>query len=238
MAALEPSNQDKAAQVRAMFSAIAPRYDLLNRLLSLGLDTRWRDEAVRVGLEHRPKRILDVATGTADVALALKRAKPDAEVIGVDFAEPMLAIGRKKAAREGLDVALMHGDGMALPFPEERFDLVTIAYGLRNFSSIERGLAEFNRVLAPGGRLIVLEFPPPPAGLVGDAFRLYFLHLLPHLGRFISGHPEAYRYLPDSVMAFPEPRALAATMHRAGFARVRYRLQSMGVSALYAADKT
>ncbi len=237
MSAPFPSDHDKAAQVREMFSAIAPRYDLLNRVLSLGLDARWRDEAVRVGLEHRPKRILDVATGTADLALALKRAKPDAEVIGVDFAEPMLAIGRKKAALAGLDVALVPGDGMALPFPEGRFELVTIAYGLRNFSSIERGLAEFNRVLAPGGRLVVLEFPPPPAGLVGEAFRLYFLHLLPRVGGWISGHPDAYRYLPDSVMAFPAPRVLAAAMYRAAFARVRYRLQSMGVSALYAADK-
>ena len=237
MGAPEPSNHDKAAQVRAMFSAIAPRYDLLNRLLSLGLDTRWRDEAVRVGLEHGPRTILDVATGTADLALALKRAKPDAEVIGVDFAEPMLAIGREKAAREGLDVALVHGDGMALPFPEGRFELVTIAYGLRNFSNIERGLAEFHRVLAPGGRLVVLEFPPPPPGVVGELFRLYFLYLLPRIGGWISGHAEAYRYLPDSVMAFPEPAALAAAMQQAGFARVRYRLQSFGVSALYLATK-
>jgi demethylmenaquinone methyltransferase/2-methoxy-6-polyprenyl-1,4-benzoquinol methylase len=231
----------KAAQVQAMFSAIARRYDLLNGLLSAGLDRRWRAQATHAAFQGLPQgaapRVLDVATGTADLALALKRARPQAEVIGVDFAEPMLAIGRRKARARGLAVRLEQGDGLALPYGDAQFDVVTIAYGLRNFADIDRGLCEFFRVLRPGGRLVVLEFPPPPAGLFGRAFRFYFLRVLPRLGGFVSGRESAYRYLPASVLQFPEPPVLAARIAAAGFVGVRFCLQTLGVSALHTAFK-
>lgn len=232
-----PGADDHAARVRTMFGAIAGRYDLLNRVLSLGLDAAWRREAVREALAGAPRDILDVATGTADLALGLKRAAPSARVVGVDFAEPMLALGRAKAARAGLDLELLAGDGAALDHPAQSFDAVTIAYGLRNFTDPDAGLREFHRVLRPGGRLVVLEFPPPPAGPLGRAFRTYFLHVLPAVGGLVSGHPGAYAYLPRSVLGFPAPRALARRMQRAGFVAVRYKLQTFGISALHVATK-
>lgn len=220
-----------------MFSDIAGRYDLLNRLLSAGIDRRWRAEATQVVFEKGARRVLDVATGTADLAMALKCYQSEAEIIGVDFAEPMLAIGRKKIAKEGLDIVLEQGDGLALGYPDASFDALTIAYGLRNFSNYEQGVAEFFRVLRPGGRLVVLEFPPPPEGLFGQLFRFYFLKVLPLIGGLVSGRGGAYRYLPSSVLQFPDPRSLARMMQRAGFRDVRYRLQTFGVSALHVADK-
>lgn len=228
---------DKAGAVQEMFGAIAGRYDLLNALLSFGIDRAWRREAARVALEHDPERVLDVATGTADLALALKARAPAAEVVGVDFSEPMLAIGRRKAAARGLDVRLERGDGLELPFEDASFDAVTIAYGLRNFADLERGLREFHRVLRPGGRLCVLEFPPPPEGAFGELFRFYFTRVLPLVGGAVSGRRSAYAYLPESVLAFPRPAELAATMQRAGFRDVRHKLQAFGVSALHVGER-
>jgi demethylmenaquinone methyltransferase/2-methoxy-6-polyprenyl-1,4-benzoquinol methylase len=216
-----------------MFSTIARRYDLLNRVLSLGLDGIWRREATRAAYVGGAKRLLDVATGTADLALSLKRYDPSAEVIGVDFAEPMLVLGRQKAARAGLELRLEQGDGLALDFPDNSFDALTIAYGLRNFADVERGLREFYRVLRPGGRVVVLEFPPPPEGIFGRLFRFYFLQVLPRLGGWLSGQRDAYTYLPESVLKFPPPEALAALLRRIGFHDVDYRLQTFGVSALH-----
>ena len=236
-AAPPTSKGEKASYVRDMFSTIAPRYDLLNRLLSFGIDSLWRKQAVDAALKTSPKRILDVATGTADLAIALKRRVPDAEVIGVDFAEPMLELGRTKVARGGLELPLQQGDGQNLAFADGSFDLVTIAYGLRNFSDYERGLAEFYRVLRPGGRLVVLEFPPPPKGIFGRLFRLYFLGITPYLAGAISGRRDAYVYLGKSVLNFPPPGKLADMMRQSGFTKVHYELQTFGVSALHVGDK-
>lgn len=220
-----------------MFEAIAWRYDLLNRLLSLGLDRRWRLEAARLALEKRPQRILDVATGTADLALGLKRYRPEAEVVGVDFVPAMLKLARRKAAQQGLAVRLEEGDGLNLPYPDESFDALTIAYGLRNFADYQQGLSEFYRLLRPGGRLVVLEFPPPPEGPFGRLFSLYFTRLVPLIGGLLSGRRSAYSYLPDSVLQFPQPQELAAMLYRAGFSQVRYRLQSLGVSAIHVGER-
>lgn len=220
-----------------MFGSIAARYDLLNRVLSLGVDGAWRRAAVREAAMVSPADVLDVATGTADLALALKRALPRARVVGVDFAEPMLAVGRRKAERRGLDVSLEEGDGTSLRFSDAGFDVVTIAYGLRNFDDVDRGLHEFHRVLRPGGKLIVLEFPPPPSGPLGRAFRFYFQRVLPVVGGVVSGERDAYAYLPRSVLAFPPPDRLAARILDAGFASVRYKLQTFGISALHVARK-
>ncbi|WP_040683586.1 bifunctional demethylmenaquinone methyltransferase/2-methoxy-6-polyprenyl-1,4-benzoquinol methylase UbiE [Thermus igniterrae] len=229
------SPEEKAKQVQRMFSEIAPRYDLLNRLLSFGADLRWRKRAVALALERRPRRILDLATGTGDLALMLKRRAPEAEVVGVDFARPMLEIARKKAEALGLRVAFQEGDALALPFPHAHFDAITIAFGFRNFADYPKALAELRRVLAPGGRLVILEFPPPPRGVFGLVYRLYFGRVLPLVGGLVSGSFGAYRYLPESVEAFPSPEALKALMEAAGF-RVRYELLTFGVAAIHVGD--
>ncbi len=230
----------KGERVRAMFSEIAPTYDLLNRVLSFGVDRRWRAEAARTVLEPfisaQRVRVLDVASGTGDLTFAIKRARPDAEVVGADFAEPMLELARSKAAKQGLDVTFIAADGTDLPFEDAQFDAVTIAYGLRNFADPDAGLREFRRVLKPGGRLAVLEFPPPPKGAFGSLFRFYFRRLLPQLGGLISGKRSAYAYLPESVFAFFEPEVLEERLTAAGFGRVTHRLQTFGVSALHVAD--
>ncbi|RIH85355.1 Ubiquinone/menaquinone biosynthesis C-methyltransferase UbiE [Meiothermus luteus] len=219
-----------------MFSEIAPRYDLLNRVLSAGVDRRWRKALVEAALERGPKRILDLATGTGDVALLLKRLAPQAEVIGGDFAPPMLELARLKARRAGLEISFVQADALALPFPDHRFDLVTIAFGFRNFADHERALAELHRVIAPGGRLCILEFPPPPKGGLGRLYRLYFTRILPLIGGLISGNPGAYRYLPESVERFPDPPTLATMMGLAGF-ETHYRPLTGGIAALHVGDK-
>lgn len=220
-----------------MFSTIAPRYDALNRLLSLGVDRRWRLQAAREALAGGGRRLLDVATGTGDLAFTLGAMAPEAQVTGVDFAEAMLERARGKAAGRPGRVRFEVGDGTELAFPEGSFDAVTIGYGLRNFVDIDAGLREFLRVLRPGGRLVVLEFPPPPGGAFGAVYRCYFQRVLPAVGGLVSGRASAYRYLPASVAAFPPPEALAERMRGAGFAGVRYRLQTFGISAIHVGEK-
>ena len=220
-----------------MFSAIAPRYDLLNRLLSFGIDQIWRREAVRVALESKPKKILDVATGTADLAIALKEAAPEAEVTGVDFVGAMLELGRQKISKRHLNISLLQADGQNLPFEDNSFDLVTIAYGIRNFSDRAKGLREFYRVLKPGGRLLVLEFPPPPEDLFGKLFRFYFLNFCPLVAGAICRRRDAYAYLGASVLEFPPPETFAAMIQAAGFDKIRYKVQTLGVSALHLGEK-
>lgn len=227
----------KATRVRGMFNDIAGRYDLLNRVLSLGLDVRWRREAVRLGLEREPADILDVATGTGDVAFELRRQAPGARITGLDFSEGMLELARVKGSRNGAGVEFVSGDAQELPFADGSFDLVTIAYGLRNLADPDRGLAEFHRVLRPGGRLVVLEFPPPPGGLWGTLIRFYYAKVLPVIGGLVSGSRAAYTYLPTSVVAFLAPQALTGSLLAAGFDTVSYRLQSFGLSAVHVADR-
>ncbi len=220
-----------------MFSEIAPRYDLLNRLLSFGVDRRWRMAAVREALEDNPRRLLDVATGTGDVALLVKAVSPGTEVIGMDFSPEMIAIARQKARQTGAaGLYFVPGDAMEMQFPDEFFQALTVAFGFRNFHDYERGLAEFYRVLTPGGRAVILEFPPPPDGWFGRVYKVYFDRVLPFLGGMISKKPEAYRYLPETVERFPKPEDFRKMMEAAGF-RTRYRLLSGGIAAIFVGVK-
>lgn len=229
-----------------MFSDIAPTYDLLNTLLSFGIDSLWRQEGVSAALDASTRagagagrlRLLDVATGTGKMALALKRRRPSAAVTGVDFAEPMLAVARSAASRRRLDVRFEQADGTALPFEDASFDAVTIAYGLRNFEDPDAGLREFERVLRPGGRLVILEFPPPGPGPFGRIFSTYFQRVLPRIGGAVSGKREAYSYLPRSVLGFMTPDELATRLRAAGFTVARQRLQSFGISAMHVGEVT
>jgi demethylmenaquinone methyltransferase/2-methoxy-6-polyprenyl-1,4-benzoquinol methylase len=220
-----------------MFDSIAGRYDLLNRVLSAGVDRGWRVAAAREVLQHNPKDVLDVATGTGDFALAIKKLTPEANVVGSDFVPKMLEIAREKAKKQHLTMRFEEGDALHLPYPDASFDAISCAFGFRNFADFTRGLKEFHRVLRPGGRAVILEFPPPPENLLGRAYSFYFRTILPWLGGIISGRPEAYKYLPESVIAFPKPEVLAQLMHSVGL-EPRYRILTGGLAAIHIGVKS
>jgi demethylmenaquinone methyltransferase/2-methoxy-6-polyprenyl-1,4-benzoquinol methylase len=222
----------KKEQVQQMFDNIAHRYDFLNRFLSLGIDKGWRKKAITMLAEHKPKRILDVATGTADFAIATLKINPD-EVIGVDISEGMLDIGRKKLAEQGIiKVRLETGDSEDLQFEDASFDAVIVAFGVRNFENLEKGLSEINRVLRPGGVAMILEFSKPK-GLFGLIFKIYNKTLLPLWGKLFSGDNAAYKYLPESVAAFPEGDEFKEIMKQVKYKKVSDRRLTFGVCSIY-----
>jgi demethylmenaquinone methyltransferase/2-methoxy-6-polyprenyl-1,4-benzoquinol methylase len=232
---------DKADAIRRMFAGIAPRYDLLNSLLSAGRDRYWRRRAVAQAELPPGGLAVDVCTGTADVALQLAKQFPSAKsIVGVDFCLPMLRVGADKVARVGLAdrITLHAASAEALPFAADTFDAATIAFGIRNVTDRRRGLAELNRVLRPGGRGIVLEFATPEGPCFGRLYQLYFHQVLPWIGGLISGNPDAYRYLPASVSAFPSPRELAGLMEEVGFQDVRFRTLTGGIVTLHVGRKS
>jgi demethylmenaquinone methyltransferase / 2-methoxy-6-polyprenyl-1,4-benzoquinol methylase len=229
-------NRDKGEKVQAMFDSIAGRYDLLNRVLSMGIDRGWRNTATREVLEQHPVDVLDVATGTGDFALTIKRIAPQVRVVGSDFSGNMLEIAREKAQKQHLEIPFEQGDALNLPYPDASFDAISCSFGFRNFADFKRGLQEFHRVLRPGGRCVILEFPPPPENLLGQVYGLYFRHVLPFIGGVISGRPEAYRYLPESVIAFPKPEILAALMLEVGF-EARFQVLTAGLAAIHVGVK-
>ena len=217
-----------------MFARIAGRYDLLNHLLSGNVDKSWRRLVARTLQPSLVEgaRVLDVACGTGDLSRVLARAGA-ANVIGLDFCRPMLEIARRKAADDDRVVLFVEGDALRLPFADEAFDVVTIAFGLRNLAVVEEGLRELLRVLRPGGRAAVLEFSSPVVPGFRALFRFYFTRLLPRIGGWLSGSRGAYRYLPDSVSRFPDQERLAALMRGAGFEEVGYRNLTGGIAALH-----
>lgn len=227
-----PSGGDaKRSYVRRMFTAIAPRYDLLNHLLSLNLDRRWRRLTVRrLGWERRPRGVyLDLCAGTMDLAAALAREPGfDGRVVGADFVLPMLERGKGKAAR----LVPVAADALRLPFADGRFDGAMAAFGVRNLADLDAGLAEAHRVLRPGARFVVLEFGMPRFAPLRAVFLLYFRHLLPVIGRAVSKHRDGYTYLPESVLAFPQPDALARRLEAAGFTGVAWEPLTGGICAL------
>ncbi|HBO70020.1 MAG TPA: bifunctional demethylmenaquinone methyltransferase/2-methoxy-6-polyprenyl-1,4-benzoquinol methylase UbiE [Deltaproteobacteria bacterium] len=226
---------DRNRLIGEMFSSIAPRYDLLNRLLSLGTDRRWRREAVAWIRPETGGVHLDVATGTADVALEIFRQKGNgAFVAGVDISAAMMRIGRGKAARAGLlgRLAFVLAPGEALPFRDGAFDSASVAFGIRNLADRERGLQEMCRVVRGGGRVVILEFSRPRSSLFGAAYRFYFTRVLPRLGGLFSKR-SAYAYLPDSVHAFPDSESFARMMRDAGCSSVDVRPLTFGIVTLY-----
>jgi demethylmenaquinone methyltransferase/2-methoxy-6-polyprenyl-1,4-benzoquinol methylase len=223
-----------------MFSSIAGKYDLLNRLFSLGTDVRWRRELASEIPETENRPILDVATGTGDVALTLEeRCSGDGLIVGTDFTLPMLQVGASKISDDGARrIRLTAGDAYALPFRENTFGAVTIAFGLRNLAHRAEGLAEMARVLIPGGRIVILEFSPMDRPFLGSLFRFYFRRVMPLLGGIISGNRRAYDYLPESVDRFPDPVRLGQEMMEAGFTEVKYRSLTMGIAYLHIGEKS
>jgi demethylmenaquinone methyltransferase/2-methoxy-6-polyprenyl-1,4-benzoquinol methylase len=224
-----PDLDKSPAAVASMFSRIAPRYDALNHLLSFNRDRRWRARAARL-VDAGRRRVLDLATGTGDLAAALE--SPGRTVVGADFCVDMLARARRKEAGRFLSA----GDALALPFPDAAFDAVTIAFGVRNFADLGKGLAEMKRVLRPGGLLLILEFSQP-TGAAGAAYRVYADRILPRVGGFFSGSPEAYRYLHRSTLGWPGREALAEVLRGAGFDDVVGRPLTFGVVALHTGRK-
>jgi demethylmenaquinone methyltransferase/2-methoxy-6-polyprenyl-1,4-benzoquinol methylase len=225
---------ERATQVRTIFSEIAPRYDLLNRVLSLNIDRSWRRAAVRtLEWERAPAGIyLDACAGTFDLSLELARQSGfTGRVAATDFARPMLVKGLPKIA--GRPVMPACADSLALPFPDDAFDGAMVAFGVRNLADVRRGLRELARVVRPGGRVVVLEFTTPPNPLVRAGYHLYFRRILPVVGRVVSGHPWAYKYLPESVGEFPGPQELAGLFESVGFGSVGWRLLSGGIAALH-----
>lgn len=226
------------ADVGAMFDRIAPTYDRLNRLLSLRADVRWRDCVARALASRRVRSVLDVATGTGDLLLAVDRRVPGlSRAVGVDVAGDMLRIARGKLARAGCAAQVALGDAHRLPFADRSFDAVTVAFGIRNMTDRPRALAEMHRVLGGGGTLAVLEFSLPASPRLRAAYLTYFRHVLPVIGRLLSGDADAYRYLNASVEAFPSAPRFATALRRAGFAEVAIRRLTFGVATLYLARK-
>jgi demethylmenaquinone methyltransferase/2-methoxy-6-polyprenyl-1,4-benzoquinol methylase len=224
--------EEKARRVRGMFSSIAGRYDLANTLLSLGRDSAWRRFAARVAELGEGSRVLDIATGTGE--LAFEAARYASLVVGADFSAEMLTLAKEKAERRGAErVHLVLCDALNLCFSDGCFDAVFVAFGLRNFADPERALRELVRVVRRGGRVVVLEFTLPPNRFLRWLYSLYFFHVLPFLGGLITGRREAYAYLPRSVVEFPPPAELAARMERAGLENVRYHLLTHGTVAVY-----
>jgi demethylmenaquinone methyltransferase/2-methoxy-6-polyprenyl-1,4-benzoquinol methylase len=241
-AANAPAGVDKAPQrIAGMFDAIAGRYDTLNLVLSGGLDRRWRRRAVRALALTGRERVLDLCTGTADLALAAVAAgdRGAADVVGIDFAGEMLRIGAAKARRASIAdrVRLVRGDATRLPLGDGSVDAAMIAFGIRNVVDPERACRECHRVLRPGGRLAILEFGLPRLPGIRALYRAYFTHLLPLVGRLVSRHREAYTYLPESVQQFPAGEAFVPVLRRAGFSRVSAVSLTLGVVYLYVAER-
>lgn len=246
-AGIEPGNEVAASRaIREMFGRVAPRYDLLNRLLSLRIDQYWRNFLVRKArpyLDRPNARLADLCCGTGDLLIALEaerrrlRGNGASTVIGSDFCRPMLTAAAEKLKRRSYGNGLVESDAMCLPWPDEFLDLITIAWGFRNLANYHAALCEFHRVIQPGGCLAVLEFSRPTTPVLGPLFQFYFRHLLPRIGNALSGSGNAYSYLQHSVSEFPAPATLTAMMREAGFARVEMFALTGGISYLHLAYK-
>lgn len=229
----------KKEGIRRLFNKIAPDYDRLNHILSLNIDRRWRRKAVRrLADTSEPLRVLDVACGTGDFTIAIARKLPQGSVVvGVDISEGMLAIGREKVARAGIEAEMLVADCEALPYNDGEFDRIAVGFGVRNFENLERGLGEMFRVLRPGGKLVILELSIPQNPLIRGLYKWYFLKVLPVVGGWLSGERGAYEYLPASVLQFPLPERFSEMLREAGFTAVCHRSLTLGICGLYVGEK-
>lgn len=233
------STLDKKSQVAGMFDDIARRYDFMNRFLSAGIDISWRRKALRKLAPASPRRLLDVATGTAEVAILAARMLRPEHILGIDISEGMLEVGREKVATAGLSpvIELRRGDSEAIEAPDESFDAATVAFGVRNFADLTRGLAEIRRVLRPGGRLVVLEFSRPSLPGMRSLYGWYMQRVAPGMGGLFTRNPAAYRYLNDSVQHFPEGRAFLDVLDGVGYRETTCERLSLGICTIYTATR-
>ena len=227
--------EGKAEAVESMFDAVAPRYDLLNRVLSAGIDRYWRSRAVRILSDEQPRRVLDVATGTADLAIKIERTLHPRETIGIDLSTEMLDRGRAKIEQKGLSprISLRKADAADLPFADASFDAAFVAFGVRNFEDLDAGLGDIRRVLRPSGALVVLEFSSPRAFPIKQVYDWYSRRVLPRIGGLLSPDQGAYEYLPNSVAAFPDGTDFLRRMRSAGFADLEWTPLTFGIASLY-----
>jgi demethylmenaquinone methyltransferase/2-methoxy-6-polyprenyl-1,4-benzoquinol methylase len=233
------SELTKKDQVANMFDNIAFRYDFLNRLLSAGIDVSWRKKAIREIKSINPKIILDVATGTADVAMLTYEMVHPKKIIGIDISDGMLDFGRKKLIQKKLDqfIELQNSDSENIPFANDYFDAITVAFGVRNFQHLEKGLGEMYRVLKPGGKMVVLEFSKPTAIGFKQFYNLYMNYITPSIGKIFSSNKNAYQYLNDSVRAFPEGESFLTIMNGVGFTQTYLKKLSFGICTIYCGSK-
>ncbi|MBN1339783.1 MAG: bifunctional demethylmenaquinone methyltransferase/2-methoxy-6-polyprenyl-1,4-benzoquinol methylase UbiE [Bacteroidales bacterium] len=229
---------EKKLQVQTMFNSIAGKYDFLNHFLSARMDIRWRRKAVRILSAFKPASILDVATGTGDFAIAALESGA-VKITGVDIAEEMLAMGREKLAKKKLShiISLQSGDSEDLPFPDNTFDAVIVAFGVRNFGDLQKGLKEMHRVLTSRGVVVILEFSKPRRFPVKQIYGFYFRHILPRIGKIISGDASAYTYLPESVYRFPEGKEFLRILSECGFENTLQKKLSAGIASIYTGEK-
>ncbi|MCE9537672.1 MAG: bifunctional demethylmenaquinone methyltransferase/2-methoxy-6-polyprenyl-1,4-benzoquinol methylase UbiE [Bacteroidetes bacterium] len=228
----------KKEQVAAMFDNIAPKYDFLNQLLSLGIHKGWRRKAIRLLQAQKPKTVLDIATGTADFAIEAMKLNPT-KVVGVDISEGMLKLGRDKINKLGLQnkIELKSGDSENLPFSDNSFDAITVGFGVRNFENLEKGVADIYRVLNPDGMLVILEFSKPIHFPVKQVYNFYFRYITPLVGKLFSKDSSAYTYLPESVNAFPAGDEFLKILNKAGFKETKAISLTFGIASIYIARK-
>ena len=231
--------EGKKKQVEHMFDQIAFRYDFLNRFLSGGIDLWWRKKAIGYLKELQPKTILDVATGTGDFALISEKILHPEKIMGIDISEGMLEIGRKKILKAGLQekIELRQGDSEAILFEDNSFDAVTVAFGVRNFENLEKGLSEIRRVLKPGGRLVVLEFTRPSLPVVKQLYGFYMKYITPTIGKIFAKNNDAYKYLNDSVFQFPERQNFTNILKQSDYRNAFYKTLTLGICTIYCAEK-
>jgi demethylmenaquinone methyltransferase/2-methoxy-6-polyprenyl-1,4-benzoquinol methylase len=238
---IKPFSSDKAKkqQVEEMFDSIAARYDLMNRLFSAGIDMNWRKKTIRLLQKDNPKKILDMATGTADMAILACRLLHPEKVTGIDLSAEMLELGKKKVEKEGFatKIELLKGDGEAISFPDNSFDAVTVAFGIRNFENLVDGLKEIHRVLKPGGRLLILEFSKPRT-VFKKLYNLYMGMVAPEVARWFRQNKDAYRYLSKSSSAFPDRGHFTAILNRVGFSNTECKPLSFGICCIYSGKKS
>ena len=235
----QASNLPKKEQVARMFDEIAPKYDFLNRFLSAGIDISWRKKALLLLKKDNPKKMLDVATGTADVAIMATKLLSPEKIVGIDISEGMLDFGRKKINEANLQgtIELQTGDSESIHFPDESFDAATVSFGVRNFQNLEKGLSEINRVLRKGGKLVVLEFSRPSLPGIQQVYNIYMNFITPSMGKLFSKSKNAYQYLNDSVQKFPEGKNFITILERAGFSNTSFKRLSLGICTIYIGEK-